>query len=1084
MRLSKSCNRATRRRGTVEGCLRTPVNRFPGGDTKARFLHKRHASDPPMAHAWKGTGMANRVNSSGRQYGDITSTNEDDQAGSSDEMGGPVIRPADLREDIIPVALNRLTEAEKLSRSSHSSEATSLESCNKDHDSSSSDEEPVKVTGETTADTTTASTQTRTTTTVASQPTYAATPDATLARKDPDQERRRQQKNNAALIAAVKASDWGAVRDMIHLMVDLNRPDPDGYTALHHAVMRDDLRMATLLLDNGAKKEAATRQGYTALMLAASAYRSPLAELLAVHRTDIGLAASSHIADLFRTDRSSNWTSCHEAALSTSFTEVVERLEIFARAVRDGDIATAARMIASGSMVMDEVDGNGDTPLVIAATAGHVQMIRLLLCVGAKTHTTDRSARSPLMCAAAKRQLAAIQVLLGVGADPLQEDIHGKTVLDYAVEADDADLLEALLGGMHAGGRLYKHMPALIRQAAMAGKIASVRRLRVMHADLPDARGCLALAVMATTNQLKAVQTLLTAGANLHHRDRDGHTAFTLAAANGHVDIVNALISYCPDPLAKSKWIRKLQNETDNDGRSGLMLAALNRRADMLDLLIEKGAEVLKKDRHGRDAMWWAAAKGGREMTSTLEENKASPYISDMQGNSVFHAAAANGNHDVIRRYCGTTYADTPLNFNAPNKDGDTPLILAARHGHWEVVSFLFSKKGEVQVDFLHQNRLGQTALHEAGAYGHEAIYALLMEKEAVLTVAYPVLHAIREGIVNAFSPAKYILPEINKLGSPKVDRNGNTVMHRAAINGRTAWLGKMLAGQPQPLAGRLGITQGPPDAVALASTSPLSLQTWSLELEIPNNEGLTALCLAIREGHFETVSRLLQDGSNVDYANSAGVTPLWLACRPRSFDPQRSVDTAATVSNQPAEHLVQLLLDYRAEADKESFCKQTPLAAASATGDAAIVQRLIRAGADVDHVDDNGLTALMLAAHLGHVDIAAILLDAGATPNPDPAHGKLSALLLAAESGRDAVIKLLVERGAQIDHVHDDGATALTAASAAGNESTVALLIALGANLYIQDKYGKTAMVYATQKNHYKIIKLLEAGYSTPRDY
>jgi ankyrin repeat protein len=121
---------------------------------------------------------------------------------------------------------------------------------------------------------------------------------------------------------------------MIHLNVYLDRPDPDGYTALHHAVMRDDLRMATLLLDNGAKKEAATRQGTTALMLAASAYRSPLAELLAVHRTNIGLAASSHTADLFRTDRSSHWTPAHEAALSTSFTEVVERLEIFARAVR------------------------------------------------------------------------------------------------------------------------------------------------------------------------------------------------------------------------------------------------------------------------------------------------------------------------------------------------------------------------------------------------------------------------------------------------------------------------------------------------------------------------------------------------------------------------------------------------------------------------------------------------------------------------------------------------------------------------------------------------------------------------------
>jgi hypothetical protein len=48
--------------------------------------------------------MANRVNSSGRQYSGITRANEDDEAGPSEEMGGPVIRPGDLREDITATA--------------------------------------------------------------------------------------------------------------------------------------------------------------------------------------------------------------------------------------------------------------------------------------------------------------------------------------------------------------------------------------------------------------------------------------------------------------------------------------------------------------------------------------------------------------------------------------------------------------------------------------------------------------------------------------------------------------------------------------------------------------------------------------------------------------------------------------------------------------------------------------------------------------------------------------------------------------------------------------------------------------------
>lgn len=1017
----------------------------------------------------------------GRQAS-ISSANDAGENPSSEEVRRPLIRPGSSPSSNFSPAFNSPTGSIRREQPADDN-TTSLDSLGDDHKSSSSEDEPEIQPPENTAGSSNVSSQSQAIDALASQPTYTGKTDGTLAGKALDIERRREQKNNLALIAAVKASDWGAVRKLIQSKVVINRPDPDGYTALHHAVMLGDLRMAHLLLDNGAKKEATTRLGYTALMLAASKRLPHLVELLAEHRIGMELITGGHAGNLHRTDRPSGWTSFHESALSTSYTEVVERLEAFAKAVQEGDIAIAARMIASGSMAMDESDGNGDTPLVIAATTGNVEMIRLLLCNGAKTHSSDRSARSPLICAAANRHFAAIQVLLTAKADPLQADIDGKNALDHAVDADDADLLKALLGGMNAGGGLYKHMPVFIRQAAVAGKLASVRMLLAMHADLPDARGCLALAVMATSNQLKAVQTLLTAGADLHHRDRDGHTAFTLAAANGHVDIINALFAYSPGPLTRLEWIRTLQNETDNDARSGLMLAALNRQRQVLLLLIKQGAEILKKDRKGRDAMWWAAAKGGQDMVTLLQSRKANLFVSDMNGNTLFHAAAENGAKDVIELYSGSTYADTLLNINAPNKDGDTPLILAARHGHLDVVNFLLSENANV----LHENKLAQTALHEAGAYGHAEIYALLSEKEERLDKVYPFMHAVCDGIIHTFPLAKHLLPEPRKPGSPQVDRNGNTVTHRAAENGRTAWLGKMLADQSQPLEGRLGVTQGPPDGssgpLALASSGAVSLRPWSVELEMPNNEGLTPLCLAIRNGHFETVSGMVKDGSNVNFASNADVTPLWLACRVRALAPEPGVRLATTTSTLSPADLVQLLLDHGAVADAPSFCGQTPLAAASATGEAAMVQRLIRAGADVHHVDDNGLTALMLAAHLGHVDIAAILLNAGAAPDPNPAHGKLSALLLAAESGRDAVIKLLVERGAQKDRKHDDGATALTVASAAGNESTVALLIELGANLFIQDSYGKTAMDYAKQGNHYSIIVLLQDGYPTPRD-
>lgn len=81
---------------------------------------------------------------------------------------------------------------------------------------------------QTTASITTASSQKPTIKALTSQPTYASSTDSKLAQGDLDEERRRKQKNNAALIAAVKDKGWGEVRNLIHLNVDLNRPDPDG----------------------------------------------------------------------------------------------------------------------------------------------------------------------------------------------------------------------------------------------------------------------------------------------------------------------------------------------------------------------------------------------------------------------------------------------------------------------------------------------------------------------------------------------------------------------------------------------------------------------------------------------------------------------------------------------------------------------------------------------------------------------------------------------------------------------------------------------------------------------------------------
>ena len=93
--------------------------------------------------------------------------------------------------------------------------------------------------------------------------------------------------------------------------------------------------------------------------------------------------------------------------------------------------------------------------------------------------------------------------------------------------------------------------------------------------------------------------------------------------------------------------------------------------------------------------------------------------------------------------------------------------------------------------------------------------------------------------------------------------------------------------------------------------------------------------------------------------------------------------------------------------------------------GDTAKVQSLLDKGANPNLKTDDGKTVLMLAAYLGHTDIAKLLIDKGADVNATDKDGK-TALMYAAEKGNLDVAQLLLNKGADINAVDNNGKTAL----------------------------------------------------------
>ncbi len=93
-----------------------------------------------------------------------------------------------------------------------------------------------------------------------------------------------------------------------------------------------------------------------------------------------------------------------------------------------------------------------------------------------------------------------------------------------------------------------------------------------------------------------------------------------------------------------------------------------------------------------------------------------------------------------------------------------------------------------------------------------------------------------------------------------------------------------------------------------------------------------------------------------------------------------------------------------------------TPINLAALNGNAAIIRRLLDAGVDVNSANPGGETALMTATRTGKLDAMTVLLDHGANVNArDAAHAQTALMWAVIEKHADAV-KLLLDRGANIN--------------------------------------------------------------------
>lgn len=154
------------------------------------------------------------------------------------------------------------------------------------------------------------------------------------------------------------------------------------------------------------------------------------------------------------------------------------------------------------------------------------------------------------------------------------------------------------------------------------------------------------------------------------------------------------------------------------------------------------------------------------------------------------------------------------------------------------------------------------------------------------------------------------------------------------------------------------------------------------------------------------------------------------------------------------------------------------PLIEIVKTGDVKRVKSLLKKKTtNINEVDAEGLTSLMVATIANDSNMAVMLLEAGANPNLQSKSG-MSALHAAAFNNRDGIVQLLISYRADPDLVDGKGRTPIMVAAQVGNTNPITHLAQAGAALEVRDIRGNTPLMLACGGRHLGAMdELLEKG-------
>jgi len=441
--------------------------------------------------------------------------------------------------------------------------------------------------------------------------------------------------------------------------------------------------------------------------------------------------------------------------------------------IKENDIRGVQFIVGKKPNTINQRNEKNETPLTVAVQNGNQEMVELLIHIGGvDLELVDKNNETPIEVALKNNHRLIALKLFEYGAS---FDNQMK-MFEYAVMFGSVPVVQLFINK----GKLY---PRALIDAIMFGHLKIAEMLINAYPEMLETGfgQMTPLLVAIERGQVKMVNLLIQKGANIKCKTKSGFTAFCTAIVTngGNDEIVQLLIQQDKSLIEQNCDTPDIEEDEscNSFGPTPLMMASgVVKNLAIVQLLLENGADIMKKENSGNTALMFAVNANSTEIIDFLiKTNPETIFQMNNESNCAFTGAVIRRQENIVSHFLNNhghllhpkiierafskptsknikeilkNYQEKSLicalyennitnakkilkhnreSISQKHANGTTHLMWAARQGYEQIVIWLLDK----HVSVRDQNTSGETALIHAACGGHVEIIKRLIKKDS-----------------------------------------------------------------------------------------------------------------------------------------------------------------------------------------------------------------------------------------------------------------------------------------------------------------------------------------------------------------